>query len=187
MVTEKLPPHDVAAEEAVIASVLVADEAIALVAPHVRPDDFFREKNGLIYAAELALWHRREAINPITVAHELNERGQLEAVGGSAYLAALTTDLPTAVGVEYYARIVARDALYRRLMTAGQGIANDAWQGGPEAEIVLSGAYRRLQDAAGPALGSEWQTAAELADAYGDELIASLSDPGARDAVPTGL
>src|SRR5579883_3080775 len=144
MVTEKLPPHDVAAEEAVIASVLVADEAIALVAPHVRPDDFFREKNGLIYAAELALWHRREAINPITVAHELNERGQLEAVGGSAYLAALTTDLPTAVGVEYYARIVARDALYRRLMTAGQQIAQMAWEGGPELDSVMAKAENLL-------------------------------------------
>lgn len=187
MVSERLAPHDPAAESAVVAAVMVADDAIAACAPHVQPGDFFREANGLIYAAELALWQRREAINQITVAHELHQRGQLEPIGGSAYLGQLTSDLPTAVAIEYSARIVARDALYRRLMSAGQAIANDAWRGGPEAEIVLSNAYRHLQDASGSALGSEWQTAAELADLYGEELLRELTDPQTREVVPTGL
>jgi replicative DNA helicase len=144
MVTEKLPPHDVAAEEAVVASIMVSDEAIYQVAPIVRPEDFFRERNAWIYDAGLALWQRNEPINPITLANELHSRGRLDAIGGSAYLARLTTDLPTAVGVEYYARIVARDAVYRRLMTAGQQIAQLAWEGGPELDSVMAKAENLL-------------------------------------------
>src|SRR3989337_1713513 len=101
---EKLPPHDIEAEEAVIASLLVDPDAIYKVAPKLKSEDFFREKNAWAYEACRALWDRNESINQITVAHELAPRGQLEEVGGAAYLSRLVTDLPTSVGVEDYAR-----------------------------------------------------------------------------------
>lgn len=77
MVLEKLPPHDIAAEEAVVATCLVDGEAVFKIAPILRPQDFFREKNGWIFEAVLALWDRNEAINQITVAHELARRDLL--------------------------------------------------------------------------------------------------------------
>ena len=80
---EKLPPHDIEAEEAVIASILVDTEAIYRVAPILQPEDFFREKNAWAYEACLALWDRNEAINQVTVAHELARRERLEEVGGA--------------------------------------------------------------------------------------------------------
>ena len=115
MVLERLPPNDIEAEEAVIASLLVDSEAILRVSPILKPDDFFREKNGWVYDACVSLWTRNEAINEITVAHELARRERLEAAGGHGFLSQLLSDLPTTVGVEDYARIVARDAVYRRL------------------------------------------------------------------------
>src|SRR5579875_4007979 len=105
MVLERLPPNDIEAEEAVIASLLVDSEAILRVSPVLEPLDFFREKNGWIYEACLALWMRGEAINEITVAHELARAERLDAVGGYVYLSQLVSDLPTTVGVEDYARI----------------------------------------------------------------------------------
>src|SRR3972149_6869980 len=115
---EKLPPPDVEAEEAVIASLLVDPEAIYRVAPTLKPDDFFREKNAWAFEACLALWGRNESINQITVSHELARRGRLEEVGGAAYLSRLVTELPTSVGVEHYAALVQRDSSYRRLISA---------------------------------------------------------------------
>src|SRR3989337_3990913 len=106
---EKLPPNDVEAEEAVIASLLVDPEAIYKVAPKLKSEDFFREKNGWVYEACRVLWDRNESINQITVAHELARRGRLEDVGGAAYLSRLITELPTPVGVEHYAAIVPSD------------------------------------------------------------------------------
>ena len=144
MVLEKLPPHDIAAEEAVVAACLVDSEVIFKVAPVLRPEDFFREKNGWVFEAVRTLWDRNEAINQITVAHELARRDRLEPIGGVAYLAQIIADLPTVVGVEYYAQIVRRDATYRNLISAAGSIAQMAYEGGPDLENVLGRAETML-------------------------------------------
>ena len=144
MVLERLPPNDVEAEEAVIASMLIDAEAVVKVTPLVRPDDFFREKNGWIYEACLDLWNRNEVVNQITVSHELARRERLEGVGGHVYLSQLVADLPTTVGVEDYARIVARDSVYRKLISAAGRIAQTAYEGGPDLEGVLGRAEMLL-------------------------------------------
>src|SRR3972149_5898 len=135
---EKLPPHDVEAEEAVIASLLADPAAIYRVAPTLKPDDFFREKNAWAFEACLALWGRNESINQITVSHELARRGRLEEVGGAAYLSRLVTELPTSVGVEHYAALVQRDSSYRRLISAAGQIAQMAYHAGPDVGDVLA-------------------------------------------------
>src|SRR3970040_2007479 len=105
---EKLPPHDIEAEEAVIASLLVDPEAIYRVAPTLNPEDFFREKNAWAFEACLALWERNQSINQITVSHELARRGRLEEVGGAAYLSRLVTALPPSLVAEHYAALLQR-------------------------------------------------------------------------------
>ena len=137
MVVEKLPPHDTEAEEAVVASLLVDPEAIYTIANVLKPGDFFREKNGWAYEACLALWERREAINQITVAHELARRGRLAEIGGNAYLSQLVGDLPTSVGAKFYAEIIQRDSSYRKLIAVAQQIAQMAYQGGPDVGEAL--------------------------------------------------
>jgi len=135
---EQLPPHDIQAEESVVASLMVDTEAIFKVAPILRPRDFFRETNGWTYDACLALWERNETINQVTVAHELDRRGRLEEVGGLSFLSELVLNLPTAVGVEHYAQIVRRDATYRQMISAATGIAQIAYEGGPDLGAALS-------------------------------------------------
>jgi len=135
---ESLPPHDIEAEEAVIASLLVDPEAIYKVAPKLKSEDFFREKNGWVYETCRALWDRSESINQITVSHELARRNKLEDVGGASYLSRLVTELPTSVGVEQYAEIVARDATYRKLISAAGQIAQLAYQGGADLPDILA-------------------------------------------------
>lgn len=131
---DKLPPNDIEAEEAVIASLLVDAEAIYKVAPRLKAEDFFREKNAWVYEACKALWDRSESINQITVSHELARREKLEAVGGVSYLSRLVSELPTSVGVEHFATIIQRDATYRRLISAASSIAQIAYQG--EADVA---------------------------------------------------
>ena len=144
MVNERLPPHDIEAEEAVIASLLVDSEAIYKVAAILQPDDFFREKNAWAYEACLALWERNETINEVTVGHELARRDRLEQIGGLAYLSRLVTELPTPIGVEHYAGIVKRDAVYRRLIEAASRITQMAYSGGPDLDGTLARAESLL-------------------------------------------
>jgi replicative DNA helicase len=138
VVAERLPPFDVDAEEAVIASLMVDEDAIYKIQSVVRPEDFYREQNRWVYEACLALWERNEAITQVAVAHELTRRGVLEDAGGPGFLSRVVAELPTAVGAEHYARLVQRDSIYRGLIGATRQIAEMAYEGGPRLEIVLS-------------------------------------------------
>src|ERR1700675_4638807 len=138
VVAERLPPFDVDAEEAVIASLMVDEDAIYKIQSVVRPEDFYREQNRWVYEACLSLWERNEAISQVTVAHELTRRGVLEDAGGPGFLSRVVGELPTSVGAEHYARLVQRDGIYRGLIGATRQIAEMAYEGGPRLEAVLS-------------------------------------------------
>src|SRR6185295_5467699 len=124
---EKLPPFDVEAEEACLAAILVDEEAIGRVEGLVQPEDFYRDQNRWAYDACLALWSRNESINQVTLAHELSRRGKLDEVGGIPYIARIVGELATPVGVEHYASIVKRDAVYRTMITVGSQIVQVAY------------------------------------------------------------
>lgn len=138
---EQLPPHDIQAEVAVIASLMVDSEAMLRVAQIVSADDFFREVHAWTFMACAALWERNEPINQVTVAHELDRAGHLEEAGGLSFLSELILNLATPVGVEYYAAIVKRDATYRRMISAALSIAQVAYA----AESDVEGAIARAE------------------------------------------
>jgi replicative DNA helicase len=134
---EQLPPHDIEAEEAVISALLVDPEAIYKVTPILKAEDFFREKNAWVYECCVDLWNRDEAINQITVAHELARKDRLEEAGGQTYLSDIIRQLPTSIGVEFYAGIVQRDSKYRGLVHASTGIMQMAYTAPPDIETVF--------------------------------------------------
>ena len=187
MVAEKLPPHDVEAEEAVVASLLVDSESVYRVAPILKPEDFFREKNAWAYEACLALFDRNEAINQVTVAHELARRERLEELGGAAYLSRLVAELPTVVGVEHYAQIVKRDAIYRQLVQRSAQIAQMAYQGGPDLESALSRAEGLILTLRGGERLRDFVHIREILDEYWEQAGTEAAGPRFQGHVLTGF
>ncbi len=137
MYDEKMPPHDIDAEEAVLGSLLIDPEAIFKVVPLLKPEDFYRDKNRWTYEACLALYDRNEVINQITVAYELRRLGRLEAAGGSAFLSDLISRTPTSVGVESYAQNVNRLSTMRNLISAANQIAAIGYEAPPSVDAAL--------------------------------------------------
>jgi replicative DNA helicase len=135
---ERLPPFDADAEDAVIGSLLLDNEAIFKVVSSLNPDDFYREKNKWIYETCFSLYQRNEAINQISVAQELTRVGKLESIGGVAVLGQLIAMVPTPLHIEYYAQIVQRMAVMRRLIVAGGQIAGIGYNADPDVEATLS-------------------------------------------------
>ena len=167
---ERLPPHDVEAEEAVIAALLVDPEAISRVSPILKSPDFFREKNSWIYEAANELWERDESINQITIAHELDRRERLEEIGGQSYLGDIIRQLPTSVGVEFYAQIVKDDSTYRGLINAATGILQLAYEAQAGAvESVLSRSEELLQRLRGGENFRDFVHISQILQAYLDE------------------
>jgi len=136
--SDKLPPHDVDAEEAVIGSLLIDGMAIHKIASFLDQEDFYGERNQWIYGACLALSQRDEAINQITVAQELDRQKKLEDCGGAAYLSHLISIVPTSLDVEHYAQIVYRLSVMRHLINAGSQITSLGYEADPDVEASLS-------------------------------------------------
>jgi len=135
---EKLPPHDIDAEESVNGSLLIDGTAIYKIASSLQQSDFYSEQNQWIYGACLSLYHRNEAINQITVAQELARQDKLEPCGGAAYLSHLISIVPTSLDIEHYARIVYRLSVMRRLINAGSQIATIGYEADPNVDASLS-------------------------------------------------
>ena len=136
---EKLPPHDIDAEEAVIGSLLIDGTAIYKINTSLsEPDYFYHEQNQWLYGACLALNKRDEAINQITVAQELDRQGKLEECGGAAYLSYLISKTPTSLDIEHYAQIVYRLAVSRRLIDVARQIESIGYEADPDVDNSLN-------------------------------------------------
>jgi replicative DNA helicase len=135
---ERLQPHDIEAEEAVIGSLLIDSNALLKALPILKPEDFYRERNSFCYQACLRLFQRDEAINQVTVTHDLNLQERLDAIGGAAYLSHLVSSVPTSLHIEHYARIVSRTATMRRLINAASQISVLGYDGTADEDNTLS-------------------------------------------------
>jgi replicative DNA helicase len=144
MYGDKLPPHDIDAEEAVVGSLLIDGTAIYEIAVFLQPSDFYHEPARLVYNVCLALYQRNEAINQITVAQELAREGKLETCGGAAYLSHLISIVPTSLDIEHYAQIVYRLSVMRGLINAGSQIAAIGHEADPDVSASLSRAEEIL-------------------------------------------
>lgn len=120
---DKLLPADVNAERATLGSILLDRDAVIPIAPWLFAEYFYVDKHGAIFEAQLACYNRRIPPDLFNVTDELRRQERLDSIGGMSYLIELSNSVPTAVHVEYYARIVERTALMRRLIGAGGKIA----------------------------------------------------------------
>ncbi|PZC50435.1 MAG: replicative DNA helicase [Chloroflexi bacterium] len=144
MYSDRVPPHDDSAEEAVLGSILVDGSSFVHVAPVLKPEDFYRERNRWSYEACLAIFQRGEPITQISVSHELETLGQLEGSGGAAFLSHLVASVPTSVYIEHYALIVSRSATMRNLISAATEIAALGYQQDADLESSLGQAEELL-------------------------------------------
>lgn len=115
---ERLPPQNIEAEEALLGSLLISPGAVVRVATIIKPEDFYREKNGWVFDAALHLMGRGEPVDLMTLCNVMESREQLAEIGGPAFLASLIDTTPTSIHAEHYARIVAEKAARRRLIDA---------------------------------------------------------------------
>ena len=115
----RIPPHDLDAEQSVLGAMLESKEAIANVIEIIEPNQFYKPAHIEIYETIMALYGKGEAVDAITVADELGRRGKLETIGGKPYIHGLLEAYPTASSAGHYARIVEELAILRRLIEAG--------------------------------------------------------------------
>ncbi|CSC24913.1 replicative DNA helicase [Vibrio cholerae] len=117
----KVPPHSLEAEQSVIGGLLLDNERWDTVSEHVMTKDFYSRPHRLIFDGVKSILEAGKPLDLITLSEYLEQREQLEDVGGFAYLADLAKNTPSAANINAYAEIVAERALVRNLI----GVANE--------------------------------------------------------------
>jgi len=184
---ERLPPHNIEAEQSVLGSLLIDRDAIIRVASYVRAEDFYISANGAVYQAILDLYNRREPTDFLTLSDELERRDALDEIGGLGYLSSLLNVAPTAVHVEYYGRIVERTATLRRLIDAGTHIVGIGFQDNLDAEDALDSAEQALFKISQQRQTKDFQSISDVLDRFFDQLDYLQQNRGEVVGVPTGF
>ncbi len=187
-IDDRVPPQDVEAEQSVLGSMLLSKDAIADCVEGLRGADFYRPAHETIYEAILELYGRGEPADTITLADELAKRGDLQRVGGQAYLHQLVQVVPTAANAGYYAEIVAERAVLRRLVEAGTRIVQMGYaQGEGDIEDVVNRAQAAVYDVTDRRGGEDYVVLADLLEPTLNEIEVASGRTDEMIGVPTGF
>ena len=141
---ERIPPHSTEAEKAVLGAVMLNSEALFDVMDVVKPEDFYNKSHQEIFDCIRDMYSSGKAIDIVTVTEEMKNRGTLTAVGGSAYISELTSDIPSTSNAAEYAKIVAEKAAIRRLIQASNEILEDCYAGNEASDDIMDNAEKRI-------------------------------------------
>ncbi len=184
---EKNVPYSVEAEEAVLGALLIDPESILRVLSFLRAEHFYLRKHRWIYEALVALQERREPIDLLTLSRELESREQLEAVGGTAALAALMSRVPTAINIESYARMVEQAYVRRQLLDAAGKIARLAYDEDRPISEVVDQAERALFAISQRRAARDLRPIQDVASDYYDWVEQLYARRGELMGVPSGF
>ncbi|MHB1160693.1 MAG: replicative DNA helicase [Chloroflexota bacterium] len=183
---DRLPPQNPEAEEAVLGSLLMDPEAVGKISSFLKPEDFYRERNGAIYSTMMAVYDRHQPVDFLTVSDELKRSGRYEEVGGLAYLSHLIGVVPTAVHVEHYARIVERTSVKRRLIGAAGKIAAVAYDDTLDLDTTLEKSEQLLFNVSQRRTTRDFEPLGAILGDYLEEMQARAGDEEGRHGIPSG-
>jgi replicative DNA helicase len=186
MSVDRIPPHSLEGEAALLGSMMVADDLIPIVLSTVGAGDFYAHVHQPIFEAISFLASAQRPVDLLTVAEELRTRNQLEKCGNVAYLRSLLDTVQSASTAEYWAKIVAEKATLRRLISAGQKIYDLGFNGEEDVDSALTAAMAQVNNAVTSGRrdksGQHISTVLlevydELSDAFTSKTSPALSSP----------
>jgi replicative DNA helicase len=184
---DNLQPHNLEAEEAVLGSLLIDPDAIINVATFLTPNDFYVQRHSWVYEAILTLHEVRQPPDLVTLADELRRRDRLEEIGGTAFLTSLMSSTPTSIHVEFYARIVERTAVLRRLIDAAGQIAQLAYQDTEDIKEVVDRAEEIIFAISQRRVDRDLRPIRQALDKLYDRMDYLQQHQGEIIGIPTGL
>ena len=185
-ILRRVPPQNLEAEQSVLGSVLLENEAINDALEVLNPDDFYRESHREIFRVMTELSDRIQPVDAITMTDALRTRGKLEAIGGPAYIAELAQCVPTAAHVAHYARIVREKAVLRDLASTATEIASSAYDNPHDVSGFVDNAEQQILAIRRTNTGA----ACPVSETIGGMLVdlhAGLNGQGPKDVRLTGF
>ncbi|MDF1604419.1 replicative DNA helicase [Nocardioides sp. YIM 152315] len=184
---DRTPPQDMAAEQSVLGAMLISKDAIADVTETIRGVDFYRPSHETIFDAIIDLYGRGEPVDMVTVAAELQRRGELQRIGGAPYLHTLSANVPIAANAGYYAEIVRETAILRRLVDAGTKIVQIGYAGEGQVDDIVDQAQAEVYKITDKRSSEDYAPLSDIMDGVLDEIEAISNREAGLYGVPTGF
>lgn len=140
----KIPPHSIEAERGVLGSILIDKDGIIQISDLIAPEDFYDPNNGLVYRAMMDLLLQNRPIDILTVSEMLDNRKQLETVGGNMFIVELTNSVFTSANIYQYAQIIKNKSVLRKLIKSGNDILLQGYDEETELNRLLEKAEQSL-------------------------------------------
>jgi replicative DNA helicase len=184
---ERVPPHNIEAEESVLGSMLLSKDAIAEVLELLREDDFYRPAHRTVFRSVLELYGHGDAVDAITVAEELRRNGALVDIGGAPFLHTLVASVPTAANATYYARIVKEAGVLRRLIDAGTQIVQLGFETPQDTESAVDRAESLVYQVAQGRVTEDYHSLRDVLTGTLEAIERLHEDHREITGVPTGF
>lgn len=159
---ERVPPHNVEAEQSLLGSMFLSADAVESCVAIVDIEDFYRPPHQKIFKAIRELHTRGDAVDQVTVADRLEQTGDLDAAGGKAYLLDITGAVPTAANAEFYAQIIVRMSMLRQLISAATTIQTYAYESPDDVAEIVERAEREIFKVTNKQVSSNFEVIEEL-------------------------
>jgi replicative DNA helicase len=185
--TERVPPHNIEAEESVLGAMLISKDAIAEVLEHLADEDFYRPAHRTVFRSVVDLYARGEAVDVIPVVESLRRAGTLEDIGGALFVHSLSEGVPTAANAGYYARIVKETGTLRRLIDAGTRIVQLGFDAPQETERAVDLAEQLVYQVAQGRVTDDYHALRDVLTATLEEIERLHDDHREITGVPTGF
>lgn len=183
----KVPPQALALEEAVLGAIMLDKDAMSVVLDILRADSFYTEAHQAIFKAMLRLFEHSQPIDLLTVMEQLKKAGDLETVGGPAYLAALTNKVASAANIEFHARIIAQKFIQRELIRVSTTIIRDAFEDTTDVFDLLDTAEQGLFSIAEKNMSRGYEAMSSLASKVYKQLQEVKDKEDGLTGVPSGF
>ncbi|WP_197035498.1 replicative DNA helicase [Paenibacillus sp. UNC451MF] len=144
MFMDRIPPQNLEAEQAVLGAILLDSDSLVTAMERITNDDFYRTSHQRIFESMIELAEGNEPIDLITLTALLQNKQQLEEIGGIKYLSELANAVPTAANIDYYAQIVEEKSMLRRLIRAATNIVTEGYAATDDVGDLLSDAEKRI-------------------------------------------
>lgn len=185
--SDKTVPHNIEAEEAVLGALMIDPEGLFRVLPFLKSDDFYLQKHRWLYEAILRIHERRDPIDFLTLTTDLEQREQLESVGGAAYITQLINAVPSAISIEPYGRMVEQTSVRRRLLDAVTDIARFAYDEKLPVEQVVDRSEQALFGVSQQRSTRDLQSVQDVVQSYYDRVEYLYAHRGEPMGVPSGF
>src|SRR6266849_1893910 len=186
-VAERTLPHNLEAERSVLGAILLHNDAFNFAAEVIDAGDFYREAHRRIFDKMVKLAERGAAIDLVTLKEELGRSGDLDEVGGPAYISALVDGVPRSANVEHYARIIKEKATLRNLIFSANKILATAYDAGEDADVILDQAEHAIFAIADDKVRDGFVSLRDLAQASFETIERLHSRKELITGVPTGF